>query len=199
MTPRYVLVILFTVFFLRPTGTVRADDAVLPTVSSLSDTKMIEAYYHRCMNTVYQDQERETRDEFCSCTSAHMDGALSYAEIKTMATGQGQPVDSKTLALKVIVPCLASPITELEYKSCMGDERDVQFYKTEDAFNATCHCVSAAMGDYISQYGVDLMAYLLKMNPAGSKDPADALRVSAQYLEERAKKHNECLGDNIYQ
>jgi hypothetical protein len=166
---------------------------------SSSDTKMLDAYYHRCLNTVYQDQSPETRDEFCSCTSAHMEGTLTYAEIKTMATGKGQPVDNKTLALKVIAPCLAAPLVELQYNACMGDTRYVQFFASQDAYNTTCHCISNGMGEYVQQYATDLLAYLLTQDPAFSKDPADAIRESAQYQEEESNQRNKCLTNNAYQ
>jgi hypothetical protein len=163
------------------------------------DAKMIDAYYNRCLNTVYQDQSPETRNEFCSCTSAHMEGVLTYSEIKTMATGKGQPVDAKTLALKVIAPCLAAPMVELEYNACMGDTRYVQFFTSQDAYNTTCHCISIGMGEYVRQYAADLMGYLLTQDPSAAKDPAQAIRDSAHYQEEAGKQRNSCLTDNVYQ
>src|ERR1035437_2277925 len=68
-----------------------------PTAASL-----VKAYYSRCLNTVYRDMAPETREEFCACTAAHIKDALKPAELETMATGKGQPVDKKTLAVKVM-------------------------------------------------------------------------------------------------
>lgn len=164
-----------------------------------SDANMIDAYYYRCLNTIYQDQETETREEFCSCTAAHMEGTLTYAEIKTMATGKGQPVDQKTLALKVMAPCLAAPLAELEYKACMGDTRYAHLFASENAYSDTCRCMSNGMGQYVDEYAVDLLGYLLTQNPDLTKDPAAAVRESAAYLQEAANQRNKCLTDNIYQ
>jgi hypothetical protein len=168
-------------------------------VADPRDAKMINAYYHRCMNTVYQDQEAETRDEFCSCTSAQMEGVLTYAEIKTMATGKGDPVDKNTLAVKVIAPCLSAPLAELEYKACIGDTRYAHFFASQDAYNTTCHCMSAGMSDFTQQYAPDLLGYLLTQDPKAAKDPAEAIRHSAQYQDEETKQRNKCLADNAYQ
>ncbi len=163
------------------------------------DAKMIDAYYHRCMNTVYQDQEPETRDEFCSCTSAQMEGALPYGQIKTMATGAGEQVDKKTLALKVIAPCLTAPLAELEFKACMGDTRYTHFFASEDAYKATCHCMSAGMSDFVQQYAPDLLGYLLTQDASQAQDPAEAIRHSAQYQDEETKQRNKCLAANAGQ
>lgn len=179
---------------LAPAPAARADTIDETDYSAPDDNSLINAYYHRCLNTVYQDQSPETRDEFCSCTAAYMKGVLRTPELKTMATGAGRPVDPKMLAIKVIAPCLTAPMVELEYNQCMGDTRFTNFFKTQNDYNATCHCISSGIGDYISQFASDLLAYLIEMNPDNANNPADALKMSAQVISERTKLRNKCMG-----
>src|SRR3982751_3877153 len=59
---------------------------------------MVQAYFNRCVNSVFQDLAPETREAFCACTSTTITNALSQAQIETMATGKGKPVDKVLLA-----------------------------------------------------------------------------------------------------
>src|ERR1700744_5045457 len=85
------------------------------TTAIMTPDKMVDAYYNRCLNGVFQDLAPETREEFCACTSAHVKEAAQQdsfpeSDLETLATGKGKPVDPVQLALKVMAPCLAAPM-----------------------------------------------------------------------------------------
>ncbi len=174
---------------------VRADtlDETDPNTVMMTPEKMVNAYYNRCLNTVFQDLAPETRQEFCACTSAHIKDAMRQTDLETLATGKGKPVDAVELATKVMAPCLAAPMEELEYNTCMGDISQAHYYKTNDAFNGSCHCVASGIGEFIGNYGGDLMALLVKMDPKMANDPTNSIRQSGQYVSERGQLNNECL------
>jgi hypothetical protein len=174
---------------------VRADviDETSPGIDTMTPEKMVNAYYSRCLNTVFQSLAPETRQEFCACTSAHIKNGLRQADLETMATGKGRPVDSKALAINVMAPCMAAPIEELEYNDCMTDISYAHYFKTDDAYNANCHCISRGISQFIGNYGGDLMALLVKIDAGYADDPVASIRQSGQYVGERGKLHSDCL------
>ena len=197
-----VLILLFclSAFISFPAWADEIDESDGSATSIMTPEKMVNAYYNRCLTTAFEDLAPETRQEFCACTSAHVKEAaqkdiLRESDLETMATGKGKPVDKTVLALKIMAPCMGAPMEELEYNVCMGDVSFAHYFKTDDAYNATCHCVSQGMGQFIGNYGGDLMAVLLKIDASYADDPTNSMRQSGQYVVERGKLHNDCLNN----
>ena len=186
---------------------VRADeidesDGTTNTTNIMTPDKLVNAYYNRCLTTAFEDLAPATQQEFCACTSAHVKEAaqqdtLRESDLETLATGKGKPVDKGVLAQKIMAPCMAAPMKEMEFGVCMGDHSYAHYFKTDDAYNATCVCVANGIGQFIGDYGGDLMALLLKIDAGYADDPTNSLRQSGQYVQERGKLHNDCL--NKYQ
>ncbi len=170
----------------------RAQDTPPP-----SDTEMLSLavqYYDRCLETVYTDLPLDVRKEFCSCTSEKARDNLSAEEMNIVISGQGGRVDQIKLATEVMAPCLGYPMKQKEYTFCIGG-RYRHFFKTQNAYEATCHCMADGAAVYLNKYGRDLMALLLYRNPK-TPSPVDRLLRSPEYQTEIARLQKNCV--NIY-
>ncbi len=161
------------------------------------DPKMARLYDERCMKTAYPDISPRAREEFCACTAAHMSQALTPAQQRTMALGKGAAIDTKMMALKVTAPCLGSPVEDTERHNCLASGNYVHYFKTRQAMEGFCGCVSGHIADYVDHYGPDLMAYVFKAFPGSEANPA-ALTNAGDYRNEVANWRTKCLNAYAY-
>jgi hypothetical protein len=165
------------------------------------DKKRLELgvqYYEVCLVSVYQDLSIEARRSFCGCTSEQIVEKMTIGEMQTIVTGVGDPVDDKKMTLDIQGPCIAYLVRDVEYDACINHGRYPQFFKTRQAHENMCQCLSSGVARYMWDYGAELMAFLMTRYPDDNEFVTRVMG-SGEYQREVTRSRKECLQKWSYQ
>src|SRR5690606_36440458 len=77
------------------------------------------------------------------------------------ASGQSTlAMDQNKMMIDVLAPCLHGPIRYYENEQCLANDTLDAFAVSPREISLFCRCKADYIGDYLKDYGRDLMAYI---------------------------------------
>lgn len=156
------IVFLFALMFLVPAA--HAQTAI--------DKDKAYAYYQNCMAQGSPIMSKETMDQMCGCTAAHMMKAMTVEDINIMGGNDQAARDVlNKMVIQVYAPCIQFPAESYYYNTCITNEQTKALSRDPEGL---CSCMATEVASYLQTNSAQVFGNIISTNP-NITDPMTAL------------------------